>query len=339
MNALVGSSLLGPRPSKDAITGLALEWTRFRMWIRVIQLLALRSPSLKATVRSWRSLMKQRSREMPRRSRSFARAHGRSFFAMYAPGFPSRAFDRFAVNEIERSATSGRAAVAQTAIFAITARCGLNCEHCCEWKDLRSHEALSVDQLHGIVEQMVAAGTSQLFLSGGEPLLRLDDLLGLVARFSGETDIWVLTAGGPLTVARARGLRDAGLTGISLSLDHWNPEAHDAFRGKAGAFESARTAAIAAREAGLVLALSLCPTRGFVTEENLRTYRDLAREWGAAFIQVLEPRSAAPGHPARRSPRAAYATAGPVASMAFVSRYHDSRIPFFVSSSSTLLSS
>jgi len=137
----------------------------------------------------------------------------------------------------------------------------------------------------------VSAGACQLFLSGGEPLLRFDDLHALVSRFSGEADIWVLTAGSGLTAAKATSLREAGLVGVSLSLDHWDPSEHDAFRGKQGTFETARRAALSAREAGLLLSLSLCPTRRFVSEANLRAYRDLACEWGAAFIQVMEPRA------------------------------------------------
>jgi MoaA/NifB/PqqE/SkfB family radical SAM enzyme len=216
---------------------------------------------------------------------------GRAFFALYAPGFPSHAFDRFALSEIARARARGPAPSVQTAIFAITTRCGLSCEHCFEWNDLGSREALSAEALHAIVDQIVAAGTSQLFLSGGEPLLRFDDLHSLVRRFSNDADIWVLTAGGALTETRARSLSEAGLTGVCLSLDHWDPAEHDAFRGKEGTFEAARSAARAALDAGLLLTLSLCPTRRFVNEANLRAYRDLAREWGASFIQLLEPRA------------------------------------------------
>lgn len=38
--------------------------------------------------------------------------------------------------------------------------------------------------------------------------------------------------------------------------------------------------------------LSLCAFRSFVTEENLLKYAELAKEWGAGFIRLLEPREA-----------------------------------------------
>ncbi|MDB5264071.1 MAG: hypothetical protein JWQ14_3354 [Adhaeribacter sp.] len=41
----------------------------------------------------------------------------------------------------------------------------------------------------------------------------------------------------------------------------------------------------------MVVGLSLCATKAFVTEENLMTYARLASRLGAAFIQVLEPKA------------------------------------------------
>ena len=39
------------------------------------------------------------------------------------------------------------------------------------------------------------------------------------------------------------------------------------------------------------MTLSLCPTREFVSADNLSRYADTARELGASFIQILEPRA------------------------------------------------
>ena len=276
--------------SPSHLRGFALRRTRALLWARVLQLLCSQARGPRELWRAW-GLIRERSRNRGLPSRRYAVARDRAFFALYAPGFPSRAFDRFALSQIARARGRGPAPSVQTAIFAITTRCGLSCEHCFEWSDLGSREALSAEALHDIGAKIIAAGTSQLFLSGGEPLLRFDDLHSLVRRFSRDADIWVLTAGSALTDTRARSLAEAGLTGISLSLDHWDSAQHDAFRGKAGTFEAARTAARATREAGLLLTLSLCPTRRFVTESNLHAYRELAHEWGASFIQLLEPRA------------------------------------------------
>lgn len=292
MSAPAGLALMGPsRAPGNHLRGLSLEGARVRMWSRVLGLLWAKSAGAGEAWRSLKLLLADRSRTPPRRATCFAVAQGRAFFALYAPGFPGRPFDRFAANEIERVQVGPRTAGPNTAIFAITTRCGLRCEHCFEWNDLSPREALTSEELHTVTEQLVSAGACQLFLSGGEPMLRFSDLHALVSRFSREADIWVLTAGSGLTAEKAASLREAGLVGVSLSLDHWDPSEHDAFRGKQGTFETARRAALAAREAGLLLSLSLCPTRRFVSEANLRAYRDLARDWGAAFIQVMEPRA------------------------------------------------
>ncbi len=105
------------------------------------------------------------------------------------------------------------------------------------------------------------------------------------------TDFWLLTAGLGLSDARARQLRAAGLTGVQISLDHFEPALHDFFRGFEGAFRAAEAAVHAARAAGLVVALNLCATRAFTTDENLMAYAELARRWGVHFIHLLEPRA------------------------------------------------
>ena len=132
---------------------------------------------------------------------------------------------------------------------------------------------------------------AQLFLSGGEPLRRFEELVGLVAAASPEADVWILTTGHRLTAERAARLRAAGLTGVALSLDDWDAARHDRFRGVRGAFAWVERAAEHARAAGLVVALSLCPTREFISPENLRAYARTAQRLGASFVQILETKA------------------------------------------------
>lgn len=84
------------------------------------------------------------------------------------------------------------------------------------------------------------------------------------------------------------------LPGAMISLDHYLAAEQDRFRGMEGAFDGAIWAVLAAKAAGLVVTLSLCPTRQFTNRENLRRYLDLARGLGVAFVQFVEPRAA--GH-------------------------------------------
>ena len=90
---------------------------------------------------------------------------------------------------------------------------------------------------------------------------------------------------------KAHQLRQAGLTGVNISLDHWQAEAHNRFRGLATSYQWVKQASHNARKANLAVCFSLCATREFVTEENLWQYASLAKRLGAGFIQILEPRA------------------------------------------------
>jgi MoaA/NifB/PqqE/SkfB family radical SAM enzyme len=156
---------------------------------------------------------------------------------------------------------------------------------------LNRRDKLASADLDEIVRGVLQAGVTQLFLSGGEPLQRFADVLRIAAMASAEADVWILSSGKGLTMEKAERLRDAGLTGVALSLDHWDAKAHDAFRGATNTFDGVRIAAGNVRSAGLVLALSLCPTKAFVSDQALRRYATTAHSLGAAFIQIFEPKA------------------------------------------------
>ncbi|MEP6684458.1 MAG: hypothetical protein ABJA35_14410, partial [Parafilimonas sp.] len=63
------------------------------------------------------------------------------------------------------------------------------------------------------------------------------------------------------------------------------------FRGKHNAFEWAEKAAANAKANGLIVCLSLCATKDFITQNNLVQYAELAKNWGISFIQILEPKA------------------------------------------------
>lgn len=123
-------------------------------------------------------------------------------------------------------------------------------------------------------------------------MIRFSDLLALVREASSTMDCWVLTSGTGFNAVTAKMLKDSGITGCHISLDHWDPSFHNRIRNHGNAFSQASEAVQAALQAGIIVSLSLCAMSDFVSEENLMKYASLARDWGVHFIRILEPRAA-----------------------------------------------
>ena len=221
----------------------------------------------------------------------FFYGNGRYFFDPNNPGWPSASFNRFIINELNNSLPfKNDHSRLTTVIFSITKKCPLRCKHCFEWDRLDNTESLSISDLKSILFKLQEYGTSQVQIGGGEPLTRYDDLINLLQSAEPGTDFWLLTSGCNLTPEKARQIKKEGLTGVRISLDHWDKEKHNDFRGSEKSFEWAVNAAINCKKAGLVIGFSACVTKEFLTEENLKKYLILAKKMNAAFIFLLEPR-------------------------------------------------
>ena len=213
------------------------------------------------------------------------------YFNYNAPGWPSAAFNRYILHLFNKTGTTLNPPSLHTLIFAITKKCGFKCEHCCEWEVLNKPEKLSRNDIVHIVNRFYQKGVAQVQLSGGEPLNRFDDIIHLLDNSPTSINFWIYTTGYNLSFEKARVLKKYGLTGITISLDHWDPLEHDAFRGKPGSFDRAIQAIKYAIENDLLVTLSICATRSFISHENLYHFARLAKDNHVTFIQVLEPKA------------------------------------------------
>ncbi|WP_201983826.1 radical SAM protein [Hymenobacter rubidus] len=224
--------------------------------------------------------------------RKMAYVDGRYYRGYHSPGWPSPAYNTYVATALNRLVPFRPQQTTLNMVFlAITKKCPLACEHCFEWEALNQKEKLTLPDLHALVKTFQDKNVTQIFFSGGEPMLRVHDLLEIMPAARPGTDFWVITSGFNFTRQNAIKLKQAGLTGVSISLDHYLPAQHNRFRGSDKAFENAIQAAAHAQEAGLVVNLAVCVTREFTTARNLLRYAALARQLGAAFIQLLEPRA------------------------------------------------
>jgi MoaA/NifB/PqqE/SkfB family radical SAM enzyme len=218
--------------------------------------------------------------------------NGQIFHSYYVPGYPSKKFDNHIEAEFNRIEPLHKKTNALNFIFfAITTKCPLRCEHCFEWDNLNSKEAFTLPELKAVVARFQNEGISQFHFSGGEPLVRVKDLVQVIKSASAQSDFYVLTSGYNFTAENAKALKQAGLTGVVISLDHYDGEMHNAFRGFTNAYEGVLSAIQHAKEQNLLVTISLCATKNFISWENLMMYMTLAKKLGVAFVQILEPKA------------------------------------------------
>lgn len=128
----------------------------------------------------------------------------------------------------------------------LTRRCNLECAHCyiSAGPEESAASELTAGEFRRIAQEILELNPSPLFiLSGGEPLLRAD--LPELARFASARGATVVvgTNGTLLTDERISELRDAGVTGLAVSVDSLEPKQHDNFRHGDGSL-AATTAAL-----------------------------------------------------------------------------------------------
>jgi MoaA/NifB/PqqE/SkfB family radical SAM enzyme len=278
------------------IWGWRARWVRRHLHFNILKsLLQVYKNPVKAIKALKRFIDFRRKQQGLERIFKFVKSDDRYFWSSEVPGFPSARLADVLRSELARQSIvkgpNGRQPSLLTLIWGITNRCPLNCSHCYDWENIDAKDSLNLGQLLEVLRRLEAEGIRHIQFSGGEPLARFDDLEVLLREASKKMDCWLLTSGFGLTAEKARALKQAGLLGANISLDHWNPAKHNAFRRNDHSFEWVKKAVRNCREAGLMVSLSLCATREFVNQENLMAYAELARGWGVHFIRILEPRA------------------------------------------------
>jgi MoaA/NifB/PqqE/SkfB family radical SAM enzyme len=279
-------------PLQGVVLGFRALWVRYRVRLHIF-LLALHSyHTLRDAVKAVRGMMQFKKEVYGGADIKMVRCGRQYFFSIYAPGYPSRAFDDYIRSELHRFVLMpAKANKLSFLFFAITRKCPLQCEHCFEWDRLNGEETFTAEELKAVVDHYQQEGAAQFHLSGGEPMVRFRDMEALIASADKKSEFWVLTSGLNVTLENALRLKKAGTTGVVVSLDHFDAGAHNAFRGTQRAHQWVVDAIRNAREAGLVVAVTVCATRAFTTPENLLHYAEYVRSLGVSFIQVLEPKA------------------------------------------------
>jgi MoaA/NifB/PqqE/SkfB family radical SAM enzyme len=142
------------------------------------------------------------------------------------------------------------------------------------------------------MDDAVQNGVHHMQLGGGEPMLRYEEMISLIEQTKGTMDFWLSTSGYGLTADRAIGLKKAGMTGATISLDHWDQDLHNGFRHHPEAYDWALKAVKNCNDAGILTNLTLCVTRELANVSDLMKYMELARDLEVPFVRFLEARNA-----------------------------------------------
>jgi GTP 3',8-cyclase len=111
--------------------------------------------------------------------------------------------------------------------ISVTDRCNFRCTYCMpkeifgrDFAFLPHSELLTFEEIARVARAFAREGVSKIRLTGGAPLLRreLERLVELLAGIEEINEI-ALTTNGSALAAKARALKDAGLTRVTVSLD------------------------------------------------------------------------------------------------------------------------
>lgn len=169
------------------------------------------------------------------------------------------------------------------AVWEITLACDLACRHCGSRAGKARPDELSTSEAIDLAHQMIDLGVKEVTLIGGEAYLR-DDWLEIVATFHRRGVLCAMTTGGRgLTIERARAAIEAGLEGVSVSVDGIG-QTHDRLRAVNGSFEAAMNALANARNVGLRLSANTQ-----INQWNLHELSDLLDLLIAQGITAWQP--------------------------------------------------
>jgi len=177
--------------------------------------------------------------------------------------------------------------------LSVTDRCNLRCAYCMpeeEYVWLAREHLLTFEEIARLATVFSRLGVRRLRLTGGEPLLRRDlDLLVRLLASQGGIDELAMTTNGLLLAEQAAGLRKAGLTRVTISLDTLRPDRFEKLTRRAG-HEQVLAGIAAAAAAGFTQTkLDSVIMRG-VNDDELLDLLDFATRVGAEvrFIEYMD---------------------------------------------------
>ena len=160
-----------------------------------------------------------------------------------------------------------------------TGRCNLRCKGCwaAEYDRTKDMDYATLDRVIGEAEEL---GIRFIVVSGGEPTVRMDDLMSLAKKYD-ELVFHVFTNGTLINKEAAKKFADIGNVTFAISLEGFEEET-DARRGK-GVFNKVMQAMDNLREAGVVYGFSATYNRENTDKVGSDEFIDLMVDKGCIF--------------------------------------------------------
>jgi len=170
---------------------------------------------------------------------------------------------------------------------AVTYNCQCDCLHCSAafYKEevTRNRNALSLGELQDGVRQAVDLGATCVVLTGGEPLL-YEGIYELIASVDPARSVCTLFTNGEfLTERTVEKLKQAGIYGVFVSVDHADGARHDENRQRPGLSKKISRGLALCQQAKILTGISTYATREKIRDGELDALMDLAKS-----LKVLE---------------------------------------------------
>ena len=217
------------------------------------------------------------------KNEKLTRIGGKHVINTFMPPFPSIAFDQLIKSTV---AVYYGKVIPYSTYVALTNKCGFNCWHCS--KAYRQGEELGKEAWIQIMKDLQGIGVSVIGFTGGEPLLRRD-LEDILKSIDNRSTTILFTSGDGLTDERAKSLKDAGLSYIAISLDHYDKVKHNELRGSNRAFDVAVQAIENSLKNGFYTAVQLTVRKDFLNRKDMDKYIECVNYLGAQEIRITEP--------------------------------------------------
>lgn len=173
--------------------------------------------------------------------------------------------------------------------FAVTDVCNAKCEHCSFYEaiDDKTRTPMTLDECRALIRSAQELGVSIINFVGGEPLKR-PEILDIIRAVDKDLSATSLFTNGWALAGMAKGLREAGLDGVYVSLDSAEPAEHDRLRKLPGLYERGLKGLEAALETGMSVGIATCLTPESFAAGEFERMVELAKKLGVHEIVVFD---------------------------------------------------